>query len=119
MEVKCPFCNKIFTRKNSLVKRSKINFCSSECCSKSRIKRTEVICNICNKKFTKQNKDIQRSNKNYCSRECWNKKRTERNIFCIKCNQIIDTSTIYYSKKYCKKCYSLKNILRNMEEKLI
>lgn len=75
-----------------------------------------VQCNICKVDFLKHQKDIKRSKNHYCSRNCWNKKRAEHNIFCIKCDLKIDRSTIYCSKKYCKKCY-VENFNEKFPEK--
>jgi HNH endonuclease len=115
MEITCSFCKKIFQRKK--VKKTSLKFyCSTECCSKDRHKRTYVECNICKKSFEKLDKDIKRSAFHYCSRECWNQKRAEYLIFCSKCNSVIDRATIYCSKKFCKKCY-IENFYERFPEK--
>lgn len=71
MIANCHYCGKEFKRKPSVLKMSKLHFCSQDCFKKYKLdKRPVVICENCGKEFNKMPSNIASKNHHLCSRAC-------------------------------------------------
>ena len=78
-DVKCDYCDKIFRRKNSGIKKH--NFCSSDCQHKFRTQEnTKIVkCDWCDNEFRKKLSD-KKTKRAFCSRKCFGEWQSK---FCV------------------------------------
>lgn len=81
----CEVCGTETSVKESVYKRSKHHFCSTDCKAKWQSKQVECVCEICGKKFAKKECDYLRHSHHYCSQECSAKGNHVLNTVMKKC----------------------------------
>lgn len=78
--LKCPHCSKDFKRKNCLIEKANLSFCSSRCnveyykehSSLKRMTGKYIECELCGKEHYKPLNILNRGHKNFCSEKCRN-----------------------------------------------
>jgi len=72
VNVDCENCKRKFYKKPSQIAKSRKNFCSIKCSTKSRKNGKTIRCFACNKEAYKQRKDIKKNQRGkfFCSRKC-------------------------------------------------
>lgn len=90
-QLKCSNCNKVFIRKKSRIRGSKVgNFCTRKCWDEynSKMKAEKhhrwnsqkLTCEVCNTKILRQLNQLKRNDKNFCTHECYAKWLEENSV---------------------------------------